>query len=114
MSGLNNEIFVEIEDTGEKYSLFDLQKILAPPEGGTYGSFKKEKRFKNGWIIGPDTRYKIMGYNVSYTLPQPREEPMVIDFSKELIGVIEYLQKGTKTSIFKNGIIKNILLPSER
>lgn len=114
MSGLNNEIFVEIEDTGEKYSLYDLQERLSPPEGSTYGAFNKAERFKRGWIVGPDTKYKINGYNVSYTLSQPHEEPMVIDFSKELVGVIEYLQKGTKKSVFKKGIIKDNLLPTER
>lgn len=114
MSGLNNEIFVEIEDTGEKYSLHELQGKLTPLEGKTFGSFKKEERFKQGWIVGPDARYKIQGYNVSYTLSQPHKESMVIDFSKELVGVIEYLQKGTKKSIFKKGIIKDNLLPPER
>jgi hypothetical protein len=111
MSGLNNEIFVEIEDTGERYSLHELQGRLAPFEGQKYGSFRKEERFNQGWIVGPDARYKIKGYNVAYTLSQPHEEPMVIDFSKELVGVIEYLQKGTKKSIFRQGFIKDNLLP---
>lgn len=114
MSGLNNEIFVEVDDTGEKYSLHELQGKLLPSEGKTFGAFKIEERFKQGWIVGPDARYKVQGYNVSYSLPQPHEELMVIDFSKELVGVIEYLQKGTKKSVFKKGIIKDNLLPPER
>jgi hypothetical protein len=114
MSGLNNEIFVEVEDTGERYSLHELQRKLTSPKGTTFGSFKKEERFKQGWISGPDAKYKIQGYNVSYTLSQPHEELVVIDFSEELVGVIEYLQKGTKKSIFKKGVIKDNLLPPER
>lgn len=114
ISGLNNEIFVEVEDTGEKYSLHELQGKLAPLEEKTFGSFKKEERFKQGWLVGPDARYKIQGYNVSYTLSQPHKELIVIDFTKELIGVIEYLQKGTKKSIFKKDIIKDSRLQPER
>ena len=113
MSGLNNEIFIEDQDAEEKYSLQELASRLAPMEVEEFGSFTKEERFDKGWIAGPDFRYKIKGYNVAYTLSQPYKEPMIIDFSKELVGVIEYLQKGTKKSIFKKGVIKENLLPSE-
>lgn len=110
MSGLNNEIFIENKDSGERYSLHELGSKLAPLGGKEYGSFTKEERFDQGWIVGSDFKYKIKGYNLSYSLAQPHEEPMVIDFSKELVGVIEYLQKGVKKSIFKEGIIKENLL----
>lgn len=114
MSGLNNEIFIENSDTKERYSLHELGSKLAPMGNKEYGAFTKEERFSHGWIIGPSFKYQIKGYNVSYILSQPHEEPMVIDFSKELVGVIEYLQKGTKKSIFKKGIIKENVLPEER
>lgn len=114
MSGLDNEIFVENEDNGERYSLHELWSKLAPLDSQEYGSFTKEERFDRGWIVGPDFRYRIKGYNVAYTLSQPHEEQMEIDFSKELVGVIEYLQKGTKKSIFKKGVIKENILPDER
>jgi hypothetical protein len=110
MSGLNNEIFIENEDNGERYSLHELGSKLAALGGQEYGSFTKEERFDQGWIVGSDFKYKIKGYNLSYSLAQPHKEPMVIDFSKELVGVIEYLQKGMKKSIFKEGIIKDNLL----
>ncbi|UJF24577.1 hypothetical protein L0B52_00095 [Suttonella sp. R2A3] len=113
MSGLNNEIFIEIEDTGENYSIHELASRLTPLESEDYGSFTKEERFKEGWISGPKFRYRIKGYNVTYTLSRPYKELIVIDFSKELVGVIEYLQKGTKKSIFKKGVIKENLLPRE-
>lgn len=113
ISGLNNEIFVEVEDTGQRYSLHELQGLLSAPEGETYGLFKKEERFDHGWIVGPGTRLKIKGYNVFYTVSQPHEELMVIDFSKELIGIVEYLQKGKKKSIFKKGIVIDNLLPPD-
>ncbi|ANT65455.1 restriction endonuclease [Prosthecochloris sp. CIB 2401] len=114
MSGMNNEIFIEITDSKEKYSLHQLASDLAPLKGDEFGAFKKEVRCDEGWISGPSFRYKIKGYNVSYSLSKPFESPMVIDFSKELIGVIEYLQKGTKKSIFKDGVIKENDLPEKR
>lgn len=114
MSGLNNEIFIENEDVDERYSLLELAGRLTPLDGKGYGEFNKEERFLSGWISGPEFRYKIKGYNATYILSQPYTEPMVIDFSKELVGVIEYLQKGTKKSIFRNGVIKENLIPQKR
>lgn len=114
ISGLSNEIFIQDEASGEKYTLKDLGYRLAPIKGSKFGVFKKEERFENAFIHGPNFRYKINGYNIEYVLSEPREEPMIIDFSKELLGVIEYLQKGTKKSIFKKGVIKENLLPGRR
>jgi hypothetical protein len=113
-SGLNNEIFVENEDNGERYSLYELASKLTPLDSQEYGAFTKKERFEQGWIFGPNFRYKIKGYNIVYTLSQPHEESIEIDFSKELLGVIEYLQKGTKKSIFKKDIIKKNMLPNKR
>jgi hypothetical protein len=114
VSGMNNEIFVEIADSGEKYSIHQLASDLAPLKNDECGAFKKEVRCNEGWISGPSFKYKIKGYNISYTLSKPFESPMVIDFSKELVGVIEYLQKGTKKSIFKDGVVKHNDLPKKR
>lgn len=114
MTGLNNEIFIENDDNRDRYSLHQLEGKLDPIGSGEYGEFKKEERFSSGWISGPEFRYKIKGYDVTYSLSEPHTEKMVIDFSKELVGVIEYLQKGTKKSIFRNGIVKEKLLSGNR
>lgn len=106
ISGMNNEIFIESEDENERYSLRDLSGRLASMNRGEYGSFSKEFKFNNGWISGSDYRYKIKGFCVEYDVKKPHTEEIVIDGSKELIGVVEYLQKGFKKKVFKNGIIK--------
>lgn len=103
LSALNNEIFIE-EISGEKYSLLDLSSSLEPLDNSKFGNFLKEEYLEDAFISGPDFRYKIKGYRIKYTIFKPHTNEMVIDFSKELIGVIEYLQKGTKKSIFKKGI----------
>ncbi len=106
IAGLNNEIFIDDIDGGEKYSLRDLASKLSPLDGKEYGVFEKSKNFKNAFIYHRDIRLKLLGYKIEYSLSKPIMEPIEIDFSKELIGVVEYLQKGTKKSIFRDGIIR--------
>lgn len=114
VTGLNNEMFIENDEAQEKYSLQELENKLAPIGEKKYGSFIKEERFDKGWLLGSGFKYKIKGYNVSYSIGQPHEQAMIIDFSKELVGVVEYLQKGVKKSIFREGIIKENLLPTNK
>nr|VFK00528.1 MAG: Restriction endonuclease [Candidatus Kentron sp. LFY] len=114
ISGMNDEIFIENEDTGERYSVYELARKLTPSKAEAYGEFVKEERFGRGWIVGPDFRYKIKGYDVHYLLYQPHKTSTVIDHTKELIGVVEYLQKGMKKKIFRSGIIRDHPLPVKR
>lgn len=106
ISGNNNEIFIDDIQSGEKYSVYDLAARLAPLDGKEFGTFEKIEHFDNAFISHKDVRLKIASYKVEYSISQNDTIPIEMDFSKELIGVIEYLQKGTKKSIFKNGIIK--------
>ncbi len=48
-----------------------------------------------------------MSYTMNYSVSLPTQMPINIDYSKELIGVIEYRHKGTKTAIFSDRIVKN-------
>lgn len=106
LSGLNNEIFIENADTGETYSLHELASRLAPLESKECGVFEKIEKLNNAFIYHKDLKLKLAGYKIEYSISKPINEPIEIDFSKELVGVVEYLQKGTKKSIFRDGIIK--------
>lgn len=106
MFGLNNEIFIEDIDRKEKYSLLDLSNKLTTLGSEEYGSFSKHEKFDNAFIYYKDTKLKIDSYLCEYLIAEPSKSSIVIDFSKELIGVVEYLQRGRKKSIFKRGIIK--------
>ena len=106
LSGINNEIFIEDLDKNEKYTLHNLASKLAPLGGQEFGNFKDSVKFSNAFIYHKDLKLKIRAYNIEYSISKPFNNPMVIDFSKELVGVIEYLQRGTKKSIFRKGIIK--------
>lgn len=102
----NDKVFIDDLDENTKYSLFDLENQLTIAHKGEYGKFEKEKVFNNAFILYGDLKLKIKSYKLEYIISKPIEQPLQIDFSKELIGVIEYLKKGIKKSIFRNGIIK--------
>jgi hypothetical protein len=106
MSGLNNEIFIENVAEDERYSLYDLANHLKPIGDEKYGVFSTHKEFDDAFISFEDVRWKLKGYKVEYSIGKPINDVMTIDFSKELVGVIEYLSKGKKKSIFREGIIK--------
>jgi len=46
---------------------------------------------------------KVKQINVKYNRPEPITMPMKIDYTEEMIGVIEYLFRKEKVSVFKNG-----------
>lgn len=106
MSGLNNEIFIEDMTKNEKYSLLDLSSKLTTLGSEEFGDFSKHEQFDDAFIYYKDIKLKIDSYLCEYTIAKPHKSVIEKDFSKELIGVIEYLQQGTKKSIFKKGIIK--------
>lgn len=105
-SGLNNEIFIEDRIKGEKYSLYDLAQKLEPMDGKDHGEFEKTVKFDEAFLYHQDIKLKLAGYIVKYSKPKTAKESREIDYTKELVGVVEYLQKGTKKSIFRNGAIK--------
>ncbi len=103
LSGMNNEIIIINEDTNEQFSMFDLQHTLLADHKEESGIFEKEFKFK-GKITTTDQEVDILGYKVSYIIPKPSKEDILIDFSEKLIGVIEYLSQGRKAIVFDDHI----------
>lgn len=104
LAGKNNEIFIENEE--DKFSLYDLASQLKPLDDKEYGVFEKLEKYENAFIHHKDITLKLAGYKIEYSISKPITQLIEIDGSKELIGVIEYLQKGTKKNIFKDGVIR--------
>ena len=100
----NDKIIIENLDKNEKYSLFELSNKLTPSNYKNYGHFEKEEKFKNAYIYFDDKKLKLNSYKIEYIINKPAELNFHIDYSSELLGVIEYLLKGVKKSIFKNEI----------
>ena len=107
ISGMNNEIFIEDLVKKETYSLFDLAHRLDSLSDDKYGNLSHQESFEDAYLISNELRLKMISYEVEYVRSKPLESPIKIDISKELIGVIEYLHKGSSTAIFKNRIVRD-------
>lgn len=106
-TGLNNEIFIEDMKRGESYSLYELAQRLPNTANKQYGELTHSESFDEAYLLNNGLRLKLISYKVDYINFEPTEEVWTIDFSKELIGVIEYLHKGTKTAVFSDKVIPN-------
>lgn len=106
IASMNDNIIIEDIIKNEKYSIRDLASMLAPLGSRDYGTFSKNVDFDEAYITCNDLRLKLDKYEIEYTIPQPIKTTTEIDFSKELIGVVEYLKKGSKKAIFTNGMVK--------
>lgn len=105
IKGLNNEIFIEDLEKDEIFSLYDLQYKLSELENNEPGDYERIFNYSNGYVKFGANKIKICGYKVKYKVHAPLTTEIEMDYSKELMGVIEYIQKGTKRKILKNGDI---------
>lgn len=105
-SEITDRIIIEDIEKSEKYSLFDLEGKLFILQKGNSGTFESTEKFKDAFISYGDKKLKLNGYKVEYAIGRPVKRLICIDYSKELMGVIEYLSKGVKKAVFKKGIIR--------
>ena len=111
----NDQIFIEDLSKGERYSLFDLEhKLIAEGNKTERNSYIKTENFEHAFIIYNNNRLKLKSYVVEYHLPDPIELPINIDLSKEMKGVIEYLSKGIKRIVYKNGRVQKETFKTNR
>jgi len=103
----NDRILIEDIEKGEKYSLLELENKLRQIHRGEFGTFTKEEQFANAYISYEDKRLKLLSFTADYVIRKPMSLPMNIDLSKELVGIIEYLHKGSKTAVYLDRIIKD-------
>lgn len=71
----------------------------------TYGEHEHTFVFEEAYIFFEDRKLKMKQLIVKYNRSEPVSMPMRIDYSKEMIGVMEYLSRKEKVSIFRNGKI---------
>ncbi|MFW3342258.1 restriction endonuclease [Aliarcobacter butzleri] len=103
----NDEVFIDDVDKGEKYSLLELSNKLTPLTDAPIGIFENIVETKDAYIINDIFRLKLKGYKIKYEILPPIKTETIMDFSKELKGVIEYLGKNCKKGIFTDGNIKD-------
>ena len=90
---------------GKRYSLLQLADSLVSVGEKTYGVFRKHEKFKNAFICFDNNRWKLVEYELRYEIRGPTRERHEIDFTTMLLGVVEYLQRGTKKSVFRDGTV---------
>ena len=105
-SALNTETFVEDRAKNDSYSLYEFARRL-DTISSDYGQFTHTELFEDAYILANGLRLKIASYEVEYCRSPPQEAIVRIDGSKELVGVIEYLSKGSTTAIFQDKIVTN-------
>ncbi len=105
-SGMTNEIIIEDKIKNEKYSLYDLEYKLGELSDDT-GELSHTQEFEDAYISYNNFSLKLRAYSVKYYQSSALKTTNKIDFSKELIGVIEYLNKNTTVAIFKDKIVKD-------
>ena len=108
IAGMNNEIFIEDMKNNETYSLYDLAHRLDSISEDKYGELHYKESFEDAYLKYDKLRLKMKSYEVTYIRSEPLIIPINIDFSKELMGVIEYLDTGLSTAIFMDKIIKKM------
>jgi hypothetical protein len=116
LRGADNAIFIDDIENNKKYSLYDMRHTILLENEVDHGQFVKKIILNDAYIFYEDKKYKINGYEVEYFVPEPIKMGVNIDFANEFLGVIEYLQKGRKVEILKNGNIKasNIMRIGDR
>ena len=110
-TSLNTNIIIEDMKRNEKYSLFELQNKIAD-EKDNYGEHEKDITFDNAYISNEIVSVKLKKLHIKYLTFPPTTETIKIDFSKELVGVVEYLLQGKKKIILRNGQIRTEEIPN--
>ncbi|RZP63335.1 restriction endonuclease [Vibrio vulnificus] len=100
----NDETFIEDLESGETYSLLQLEERLGHNHKGKSGVYDYKQSFSNAFIVCGSHRLKLRSLNLKYSISNPMEFPINIDYTQELLGVVEYLHHDKKTAVFASGI----------
>lgn len=104
---LSNEIFIHDQLKQDHFSVYELENRLREEYRELYGLQNIRYDYNDAYIETPDYKFKLLALNIEFYVQKPLSMPFTIDFSKELLGVIEYLHKDQKTAIFREKIVEN-------
>ena len=102
-----DQIFIEDVKASKRFSLKDIEDQLQPQGDSEHGNFEVTEQFEDAYLLNRDLKVKLRGYKAEYGIAPPIRQPIEIDYSNELIGVVEYLEKGTKKKIFGSKIVES-------
>ena len=94
--------FIDNVEDDDRHSLQELSGRLSDKDAGRHTD---SVVFKDAYLVDPELgRLKLLNFTVEYSAFVPLSSRMEIDFGEALVGVIEYLQKGTKKLIFHDKV----------
>jgi len=108
---LNNELFINDIEKGERISLYELQNILPEKiENMQYGKGSFSESFQDALLENKsgNLKIKLNSYTLEYQYNKPLNVSSTIDYSNELLGIVQNYATGDKKMIFKDGIIHNM------
>ncbi|WP_228394427.1 hypothetical protein, partial [Pseudomonas helleri] len=74
----------------------------------TYGKGVYSEDLNDSYLEyeGGGIRLKIKGYKLAYEYHEPVNVMSVIDYSKELLGIVQNYSSGDKKMVFREGMVK--------
>lgn len=106
---LNNEVFIHEIFTEDKYSIHELERMLIKKiPNMPYGVGEYSEELKDSFIESSDGQIsvKISGYSLTYIHKKPIESIAIIDYSKQIMGIVENYLTKEKRWVLQDGTIK--------
>lgn len=100
----NDQIYVNDKIALTRKSIHQLEIDLTAEYKGIYGDFTKTYHYDDAYLEVDDYNLKLISLDIEFRHNPPFSLETSIDFSKELIGVIEYLRSGKKTAVYKDRV----------
>ena len=104
----SDNVFIEdLKSQEPKYSAKELTDKLCYSTKGEYGIFNQTKNFENAFIYFGLRKFKLTSYTIEYRLLAPITMNQHLDFSKDIIGVIEDVLSKSKTAVYNDKVVRN-------
>ncbi|QGN42777.1 hypothetical protein DD600_15100 [Enterobacter cloacae] len=107
---LNNQIFILDKSSESKYSLLELANSLpARIQNIQYGEGTYKEELDDAYLESEngELNIKLRGFSLNYIYSKPAETFSTIDYSKDLLGIVQDYISGTKQIVYKDGVIKD-------
>ena len=104
----NDAIIIEDLVSNERYTALQLiDRLSTSHTTEEPGIFSHKETFKNAFLYYDTLKLKLRAFTITYAISLPIKDSIHIDLGQELIGIIEYLQRGTKTAIFTRKVVRD-------
>jgi hypothetical protein len=99
------ETLIEDVENNRTYSLEEFFNMLIKDEH-TPGNYTRTHKFSCSYLLHNKEKFKLHSLEFDFCVPIPDELRITVDYTNELLGVIEYINKREKKLIFKDVIVQ--------